>query len=131
MTRSVLASINSVLDRNVRKNCQLSVISRGTSARPVPTPNQPGTIYRVWVHPNTHGIARTPPAADNGRVPNPKAELAGRTRCGFSNWWRRPGPPEAVEAAARQRLFDGAVDQLCGVPTMMLAVLDHPALAHR
>lgn len=28
-----------------------------------------------------------------------------------TNWWRRPGSLEAVEAAARQRRLDGAVDQ--------------------
>src|SRR5256885_920007 len=36
---------------------------------PVPTPNQPGTICRDWVHPNTHGMARSPsmPPPEEGR----------------------------------------------------------------
>ena len=70
MLRSVLASIISTLDRNVRKKCQprvhLGQPSASPAARaaasPEPTPNQPGTICRVWVQPNTHGMARRPPS---------------------------------------------------------------------
>ena len=38
--------------------------------RPEPTPNQPGTICRDWVQPNTHGMARRPPspAPESGRL---------------------------------------------------------------
>src|SRR6185312_3527919 len=37
--------------------------------RPDPTPNQPGTICRDWVQPNTHGMARNPsiPPPESGR----------------------------------------------------------------
>jgi hypothetical protein len=75
--RSVFASIISTLDTNVWKNCHWSNISANTSPRPaaraaaspVPTPNQPGTICRDCVQPNTHGIARSPPspAPESGR----------------------------------------------------------------
>ncbi len=71
MSRSVFVSIISTLDRNVRKKCQLRVHlgqhvgvspAARAAARPEPTPNQPGTICRDWVQPNTHGIARRPPS---------------------------------------------------------------------
>ena len=77
MSRSVLASVISTLDRNVRKKCHCSYISASTSPRPAsraaaspdPTPYQPGTIWRDCVQPNTHGIARSPdsPAPLSGR----------------------------------------------------------------
>ena len=60
----------------MRKNGQRSYISVRQStpaaraaARPLPTPNQPGTTCRVWVQPNTHGMARMPsmPAPWPGR----------------------------------------------------------------
>lgn len=39
------------------------------AARPLPTPNQPGTICRLWVQPKTQGIARRPamPPPESGR----------------------------------------------------------------
>jgi hypothetical protein len=81
--RSVFASIISTLDRNVRKNCQFAYISCRTSVaglagrgRPVPTPNQPGTIWRVWVQPNTHGMARRPPSRRRRSAASP-----GGSRC--------------------------------------------------
>src|SRR5690606_10696914 len=62
------ASVISTLLITVRKKCQLRYIScrSGSSPasraalRPEPAPNQPGTIWRDWVQPNTHGIARSP-----------------------------------------------------------------------
>ena len=68
----------SMLERKVAKKRQ----SRGhllaassprpasrAAARPLPTPNQPGTIWRDWVQPKTQGIARRPemPPPESGR----------------------------------------------------------------
>ena len=77
MSRSVFASVISTFETKVRKKCHCSCISDRTSsspasraaANPDPTPNQPGTIWRDWVQPNTHGIARSPsmPPPEDGR----------------------------------------------------------------
>jgi hypothetical protein len=75
MSRSVFTSVIDTLSRKVRKNGQLRYISCSTSrlspaaARPDPTPYQPGTIWRDWVQPNTHGIARrlSRPPPESGR----------------------------------------------------------------
>ena len=78
ISMSVLASVISTLEMKVRKKCQCSCISRehgraaglpGRLADPDPTPNQPGTICRDWVQPNTHGMARSPamPPPESGR----------------------------------------------------------------
>ena len=74
---SVLAKVISTLDMNVRKKCHSRCISASTSRRPAsraarrpePTPNQPGTIWRDWVQPNTQGMARSPsmPPPEAGR----------------------------------------------------------------
>ena len=74
---SVFASVISTLEMKVRKKCQCSCISASTASppasraalRPEPTPNQPGTICRDWVQPNTHGMARSPamPPPESGR----------------------------------------------------------------
>ena len=66
----------------MRKNGQRSYISVRQStpaaraaASPLPTPYQPGTTCRVWVQPNTHGMARMPsmpapvPGRRDGREP--------------------------------------------------------------
>ena len=65
---SALASVISTLLIRLRKKCQWRSIScrSGSSPasraafRPDPAPNQPGTICRDCVQPNTHGIARSP-----------------------------------------------------------------------
>ena len=74
---SVFASVIATFERKLRKKCQCAYISASRSpspasraaARPLPTPYQPGTIWRDWVQPNTHGIARRPsmPAPESGR----------------------------------------------------------------
>ncbi len=80
---SVFISVISTFDTNVWRNNHLSIISRMTSSppealtasNPDPTPNQPGTIWRDCVQPNTHGIARRssrpvpPPGRRDGREP--------------------------------------------------------------
>ncbi len=44
-------------------------------------PNQPGSINRHWVHPNTHGIARRSsirpdPVREAGRLPTFNVEIS-------------------------------------------------------
>ena len=61
--------------------------ARRAAASPDPTPNQPGTIWRDCVQPNTHGMARSPsqpgPAVRAARRPGAEvqgAELVDRGR---------------------------------------------------
>ena len=76
MSRSVLKSAISTLARNVVAKCHCVAISTFSASpnpavraasKPVPTPYQPGMIWRDCVQPNTHGIARrsASPAADS------------------------------------------------------------------
>ena len=72
-----MTSVIATLERKVVKKRQRSFMSAMTSAspasraaaRPLPTPNQPGTIWRDCVQPKTHGMARRPssPAPASGR----------------------------------------------------------------
>ena len=82
MSRSVLNSAISTLARNVVTKCHCVAISSSVSpipaaraaSNPVPTPYQPGMIWRDCVHPNTHGIARRSASAAADSV----ARRAGR-----------------------------------------------------
>ena len=85
---SVFASAISMLETRVWRKRHSANISRIRSRRPwrlasssaVPKPYQPGTIWRDWVQPKTHGIARSPsmPAVLPPRRRRPRAyvELA-------------------------------------------------------
>ena len=84
MSRSVFTSVIETLPRKVRKNGHSAYIScsaveprRPRAASPDPTPNQPGTIWRDWVQPKTHGIARrsSRPAPESGRRAGPRADV--------------------------------------------------------
>ena len=112
MSRSVLASVIATLERKVRKKCQplvhLGAARRPSpasraAARPVPTPNQPGTIWRDCVQPNTHGIARSRrgPAPESGRRDGREPMLQ-RRRAARPAWRRRStpaGPGRSTSAA--------------------------------
>src|SRR5213594_1853447 len=69
MARSALAQTISTLARRSSKKGHACAMRRNTASPPgslptassaVPTPNHPGSMSRVWVHPKTHGIARIP-----------------------------------------------------------------------
>src|SRR5436309_5813182 len=66
MARSALAQTISTLARRSSKKGHACAMRRNTASPPgslptassaVPTPNHPGSMSRVWVHPKTHGIA--------------------------------------------------------------------------
>ncbi len=86
-----MASVISTLLSSARMNHQSRAASRSVSpwpasraaARPLPSPNQPGTIWRLWVQPNTHGIARSPssPAPASGRDEGREPMLSRLSSC--------------------------------------------------
>ena len=103
---SVFARVISTFEMKVRKKCHCVVHLVEQRPRPAsraarspdPTPNQPGTICRDWVQPNTQGMARSPP------MPPPESgRRAGRDPM-FSEPTARPAWRQ--EVAGRSRVVD-------------------------
>src|SRR6201995_4421874 len=71
------------------------------AARPLPTPNQPGTIWRLWVQPKTHGMARSPamPPPESGRR---AGREPGGSSAGSSGVGRPPGGGAGVKRGERR-----------------------------
>ena len=73
-----MASDSSAFSSSVAKNGHAFAIARNrprpprravTAARPVPSPYQPVRFTRLWLHANTHGIARRSSSSVAASIP--------------------------------------------------------------